>query len=70
LDIYHSQVEEGNITQMIRNYAKFIGYLHIADVPGRHEPSTGEIDYAHVVTALRQVGYSGPIAMEASPLES
>jgi hydroxypyruvate isomerase len=69
LDIYHAQVEEGNITQIIRDYAKFIGYVHVADVPGRHEPGTGEIDYAHVVTALREVDYSGPIAMEAFPLD-
>ena len=69
LDIYHAQVQEGNIIQIIRDYAEFIGYVHVADVPGRHEPSTGEIDYTHVVTALQEVSYSGPIALEAFPLD-
>lgn len=68
-DIYHAQVEHGNIIQALRDYAQYIGYLHIADVPGRHEPGTGELDYPHVVNALSQIGYQGPIGLEAFPLD-
>jgi hydroxypyruvate isomerase len=69
LDMYHAQVEQGNIIQTIRDYKNLIGYVHVADAPGRHEPGTGEIDYAHVMAALQEVGYAGPIGMEAFPLD-
>ena len=39
----------------------------MADVPGRHEPGTGEINYPHVAQTLREIGYSGVVAMEAFP---
>jgi hydroxypyruvate isomerase len=67
LDVYHTQVEEGNVTQVIRDFSRFIGYVHVADVPGRHEPGTGEINYPHVVRTLREVGYRGTVGMEAFP---
>src|SRR4029077_1455293 len=44
-DVYHAQVEEGNVVQLIRDFHRHIGYVHVADAPGRHEPGTGEIDY-------------------------
>ena len=69
LDIYHAQVEQGNIIQTIRDYSNLIGYVHVADVPGRHEAGTGEIDYARVVTALQEIRYAGPIGMEAFPID-
>jgi hydroxypyruvate isomerase len=65
LDLYHAQVEEGNIIQLIRDYGKFIGHVHVADVPGRHEPGTGEINYPKVVQALREIKYEGDIGLEA-----
>lgn len=65
LDVYHAQVEEGNIIQSIRDYGKFIGHIHVADVPGRHEPGTGEINYPKVVEALREIKYEGDIGLEA-----
>jgi hydroxypyruvate isomerase len=67
LDVYHAQIEEGNVTQIIRDFGKFLGYVHVADVPGRHEPGTGEINYPHIVRALRDVGYDGAVALEAFP---
>ena len=57
LDVYHTQIEEGNVTQVIRDFGKLVGYVHVADVPGRHEPGTGEINYPHVVQTLREIGY-------------
>lgn len=66
-DIYHVQIEEGNVIQSIRDYHRYIGYVHVADVPGRHEPGTGEINYPQIASALREVGYAGVIGMEAFP---
>ena len=56
-----------NVTQLIRDFGKFVGYVHVADVPGRHEPGTGEINYPHVVRALQGVAYDGVVGMEAYP---
>lgn len=67
LDVYHVQIQEGNVTQVIRDCRGRIGYVHVADVPGRHEPGTGEINYPHVARSLCDVGYRGTVAMEAYP---
>ena len=67
-DIYHAQVEEGNVIQGLKDYFDLIGYIHVADVPGRHEPGTGEINYPKVASTLRELGYQGAIGMEAFPL--
>jgi len=66
-DIYHAQIEEGNVIELIRHTADYLGYVHVADVPGRHEPGTGEINYPQVAQALRDVGYTGHVGMEAFP---
>ena len=67
LDVYHTQIQEGNVTQVIRDCGKLVGYVHVADVPGRHEPGTGEINYPHVVRALAEAGYRGTVGLEAFP---
>ncbi len=66
-DVYHAQVQEGNVIQLIRDFHSYIGYVHVADVPGRHEPGTGEINYPQVAKALMQAGYDGAIGLEAFP---
>jgi hydroxypyruvate isomerase len=66
-DVYHAQIEEGNVIELIRKYGSYIGYVHFADVPGRHEPGTGEINYTKVVCALREIGYEGIVGLEAYP---
>ena len=48
-DIYHQQISEGNLSGNIRKYHDLIGYYQLADHPGRHEPTTGEINYAFVL---------------------
>jgi hydroxypyruvate isomerase len=68
LDLYHAQVEEGNALQSILDYRDFIGYVHVADVPGRHEPGTGDVDYSSIARTLHEVGYEGVIGLEAFPL--
>ena len=69
-DCYHQQISEGNLSGNIRKYHDLIGYYQIGDHPGRHEPGTGEVNYAHVFRVIREVGYDGAIGMEFSPKSS
>jgi hydroxypyruvate isomerase len=68
-DIYHVQIEEGNVISLLRQCAGEIGYVHVADVPGRHEPGTGEINYPHIVRTLHEIGYNGVVGLEAFPID-
>ena len=65
LDLYHAQIGEGNLIELCRQAMPWIGEIQIADVPGRMEPGTGEINYAGVAAALKNMGYTGVIGMEA-----
>jgi hydroxypyruvate isomerase len=67
LDLYHAQVEEGNLIDLIHRFSEWIGHVQIADVPGRHEPGTGEIRFEAVADALNAIGYEGVIDFEGSP---
>lgn len=66
-DIYHHQVMEGNIIQDITKNIARIAHFHVADVPGRREPGTGEINYANVFRAISRTGYQGFIGLEYKP---
>ncbi|WP_369789929.1 TIM barrel protein [Rouxiella sp. WC2420] len=65
LDLYHAQIGEGNLIELIRESAHFIGEIQVADVPGRKEPGTGEINYPAIAHALYETGYRGVVGMEA-----
>lgn len=65
LDIYHAQIGEGNLIELIRKCNKHIGEIQVADVPGRQEPGTGEINYRAVARALKEINYKGVVALEA-----
>ncbi|SDI40368.1 hydroxypyruvate isomerase [Paraburkholderia steynii] len=65
LDLYHAQIGEGNLIELVRSALPFIGEIQVADVPGRCEPGTGEINYPAIARALSQAGYRGTVAMEA-----
>lgn len=65
LDLYHAQIGEGNLIELCRACLPWIGEIQVADVPGRFEPGTGEINYAGVARALAAMGYDGPVGMEA-----
>lgn len=65
LDLYHAQIGEGNLIELCRACLPWIGEIQVADVPGRCEPGTGEINYAGVARALGLMGYDGPVGMEA-----
>jgi len=65
LDLYHAQIGEGNLIQLVRDSIDWIGEVQVADVPGRCEPGTGEINYPAVAAALHEVGYAGVVGLEA-----
>lgn len=67
LDLYHAQIGEGNLIELVRQAhgQGLIGEIQVADVPGRCEPGTGEINYPAVARALADLGYDGTVAMEA-----
>lgn len=66
-DLYHVQIMEGNLIETIRARIADIGHFHVGDVPGRHEPGTGEIDHENVFRAIHQSGFTGYVAMEYVP---
>lgn len=66
-DVYHMQINEGNLCWNIKTFGDTFGHVHIADVPGRHEPGTGEINYPAVLRALDATGYTGIVGCELFP---
>jgi len=66
-DFYHEQISEGNLIKKLEHNLDQIGLFHVADVPDRHEPGTGEINYASIYRKLAQLNYHGYVAMEFEP---
>ena len=66
-DFYHEQIAEGNLIEKLEKNIDLVGLVHIADVPGRHEPGTGEINYANIFRKLAQLKYDRYAAMEFEP---
>jgi len=65
LDLYHAQIGEGNLIELVRATHHLVGEVQVADVPGRCEPGTGEIAYPAVARTLAATGYTGVVALEA-----
>ncbi|MEN3150593.1 TIM barrel protein [Neorhizobium sp. IRAMC:178] len=65
LDLYHVQIGEGNLIETCRACLPWIGEVQVADVPGRCEPGTGEVNYPMIARALHEMGYRGPVGLEA-----
>lgn len=65
LDLYHAQIGEGNLIELVRRALPWVGEIQVADVPGRCEPGTGEINYRAVAHALAEAGYEGVVGLEA-----
>lgn len=63
-DIYHQQIQEGNLIPNIEACWDEIAYFQIGDNPGRNEPTTGEINYANVFRYIAGRGYEGILGME------
>jgi hydroxypyruvate isomerase len=64
LDLYHAQIGEGNLVQLVERALPAVGEIQVADVPGRCEPGTGEIHYPAVAQALDRLGYAGVVGLE------
>ena len=63
-DIYHQQIQEGNLIPNIEACWDEIAYFQIGDNPGRKEPTTGEINYPNVFKFIAGKGYTGILGME------
>ena len=66
-DIYHEQMGFGDLIDKLDKHIDVIGLVHIADVPGRREPGTGEINYVNIYKKLAQLNYRYNVAMEFRP---
>jgi hydroxypyruvate isomerase len=66
-DIYHMQIMEGDLAPTIEKNLSRIGHMQLADTPGRHEPGSGEINYAFLLRHLDKIGYRGWIGCEYRP---
>lgn len=66
-DSYHACAGGHDPAHWVRDNARRIGHVHIADHPGRHEPGTGSIDFPALVDALQAGGYAGAIGFEFIP---
>jgi hydroxypyruvate isomerase len=63
-DIYHQQITEGDLISRITSNVAKIGHFHVADVPGRMEPGTGEINYVNVFQRMAGLDYAGHVGLE------
>jgi len=66
-DFYHQQLTEGNLIDNAKAYFDLIGFFHVGDVPGRHEPGTGEINYKNIFHFIDQSGYKEYVSLEFMP---
>ena len=66
-DVYHMQITEGDLCRRLREAWDQVGYIQIADNPGRREPGTGEINYTRIFQELASLGYNKPIGVECWP---
>src|SRR5450756_2399775 len=69
LDIYHVAMAGEDPLETIRRAGPRIGHVQLADMPGRHEPGTGDLPFAAILNALEAAGYSDPIGLEFVPLD-
>jgi hydroxypyruvate isomerase len=67
-DVYHAQVDRGNIIERFEQLHPLVAHVQIADNPGRGEPGTGEIAYERVIDRIAQSGYAGWIGCEYAPV--
>jgi hydroxypyruvate isomerase len=67
-DIYHEQVQVGNVTRTAVEAVPYVAVYHIADNPGRNDPGTGELNYENIYKSIQKTGYSGYLTMEYLPV--
>jgi len=68
-DFYHMQLEDGDLIEKFTAGIDQVAYVQIGDVPGRHQPGTGEVNHANLLKAVRAAGYRGKIGLEFMPLD-
>jgi hydroxypyruvate isomerase len=66
-DFYHEQISEGNLIEKLEKNIDLVGLVHIADVPGRHQPGSGEINFGNIFRKLAELKYDRYAAMEFIP---
>jgi hydroxypyruvate isomerase len=66
-DVFHMQIMEGDLARTVERLLGRIGHIQIADVPDRHEPGTGEINFPFLLAHLDAIGYSGWVGCEYNP---
>lgn len=69
-DIYHMQIMEGNVDETIKHYGDLIGHIQFADVPGRGEPFSGNLNFKALFEDIRFSHYHGYVAAEYKPTQS
>jgi hydroxypyruvate isomerase len=65
LDLYHTQIGEGDVIRWAEKCLPWIGEVQVADNPGRFEPGTGEMNWRGIAIALKEMGYRGPVGLES-----
>jgi hydroxypyruvate isomerase len=68
-DFYHMQLEDGDLIEKFTAGAEQVAHVQIGDVPGRHQPGTGEVNHANLLRAVRAAGYRDKIGLEFMPLD-
>jgi hydroxypyruvate isomerase len=63
-DVYHMQRMEGNITTTLQTHIGQIAHIQIADVPGRNQPGTGELNFPYIFEHIESLDYAGYIGLE------
>lgn len=67
-DLYHLATNDDDVTRAIAAHTPDVGHVQIADVPGRHEPGTGDLDLQGWLSQLEEHGYAGWVGLEYAPL--
>ena len=69
-DIYHMQIDEGDVIRTIKDSHPYIAHYHTAGVPGRHEiDETQELNYPAIMRAIKDTGFKGFVAQEFIPAQ-
>jgi hydroxypyruvate isomerase len=66
-DVYHCQTAQGDVSRRLEALMPVIDHMQLADVPGRHEPGTGEIGWEFIFRRIDELGYAGWIGCEYNP---
>ena len=67
-DIYHEQVQVGDVIRSLQAAHEFVRVFHVADNPGRNDPGTGEMNYDNIYKAIKKLGYEHYVTMEYLPI--